>query len=95
MESLDSEHLRTQNPSMKQTRHHFDEVLNRAPGKHSKFARGERGGNEEKARAAIKSHRISVGWACGEKRKGRKERERQREKERERGRVIEREREKT
>ena len=69
---------------MKQTRHHFDEVLNRAPGKHSKFARGERGGNEEKARAAIKSHRISLGWACGEKeRKGRKERERHRERERE------------
>ena len=66
---------------MKQTRHHFDEVLNRAPGKHSKFARGERGGNEEKARAAIKSHRISLGWACGEKEKG-KERKRKRERER-------------
>ena len=82
LESLDSEHLRTQNPSMKQTRHHFDEVLNRAPGKHSKFARGERGGNEEKARAAIKSHRISVGWACGEKEKG-TERKRKTERERE------------
>ena len=32
--------LRTQNPSMKQTQHHSDEVPNRAPGKHSKFARG-------------------------------------------------------
>ena len=91
MKSLDSEHLRTQNPSMKQTRHHFDEVLNRAPGKHSKFARGERGGNKEKARAATKSHRISVGWACVEKETG-KERERQRE--RERRRIIEREKEK-
>ena len=80
MKSLDSEHLRTQNPSMKQTRHHFDEVLNRAPGKHSKFARGERGGNEEKVRAAIKSHRISVGWACGE---GQKEKDRERKRERE------------
>lgn len=70
---------------MKQTRHHFDEVLNRAPGKHSKFARGERGGNEEKARAAIKSHRISLGWACGEKEKG-TERKRKTQRERERGR---------
>ena len=77
---------------MKQTRHHFDEVLNRAPGKHSKFARGERGGNEEKARAAIKSHRISLGWACGEKEKGtERKRKTQREREREGGRVIERE----
>ena len=67
---------------MKQTRHHFDEVLNRAPGKHSKFARGERGGNEEKARAAIKSHRISLAGHAGKKRKGRKERERHRERER-------------
>ena len=74
---------------MKQTRHHFDEVLNRAPGKHSKFARGERGGNEEKARAAIKSHGISLAGHVGKKRKGRKERERHRE--REGGRVIERE----
>ena len=81
---------------MKRTRHHLDEVLNRAPGKHSKFAKGERGGNEEKARAAIKFHRISLGWACGEKEKG-KERKRKREREkrerergeRERGRVIE------
>ena len=77
---------------MKQTRHHFDEVLNRAPGKHSKFAKGERGGNEEKARAALKSHRISLCWACGEKEKG-KERKRKTERERERGRVIERVRE--
>ena len=49
---------------MKKTRHHFDEVLNRARGKHSKFARGERGGNEEKARAAINltvSH-LAGGW---------------------------------
>ena len=69
---------------MKRTRHHLDEVLNRAPGKHSKFAKGERGGNEEKARAAIKFHRISLGWAGGEKeRTGRKERERHRERERE------------
>ena len=65
---------------MKQTRHHFDEVLNRAPGKHSKFARGERGGNEEKARAAIKSHRISLGWGVeGERKVTEREREREEE----------------